>query len=80
MSLDQFHCYRNEEIQVLNDPALAELLGRANLRSIELHLLDYLFSHDFRDFYVFSIRIYRANINVYLVKTIIEFQKTHLFM
>jgi len=51
VSLDQFHCYQNEEIQVLNDPALGELLGRANL--FELHLLDYRFSHDFRDFYVF---------------------------
>lgn len=75
VSLDQFHCYRNEEIQVLNDPALGELLDRANLPSIELHLLDYLFSHrDYRDFYVW---IYGPNKNVYLVKTI---QKTHLFM
>ena len=64
MSLGRFHCFQNAEIQVLNDHALGELPGRANLANLAgHHLLDYLFSHDFRDFYVFWI-LYCANKSV----------------
>ena len=68
MSLDQFHCYQNAEIQVLNDHALAELPDRANRRLFEHYLQDCLddFSHDFRDFYAFY--LYRANKNCLFCK------------